>query len=212
MTHWQTWFQDSVDQSGDTIASAHYDSDRSFRLNQRAVLDRLGDIRGQTILDVGPATGHFAQPLTQHNQVIGIDFVGDMLTYAANKGLIPVQGDGMQLPMPDASVDVVICVGVLQHVSDPAAFVRELLRVRKPNGQVFIQTLNRQSLVRWLYFLLTREVQIMPTFTIAQVAAYIPHNNVDAATLYYPLPLYRWVGVRPFVSQYLSTSFVLHVA
>jgi ubiquinone/menaquinone biosynthesis C-methylase UbiE len=213
MTDWQRWFQSSVDHSGDTIASAHYDSDRSFKLNQRAVLERLGEVRGQRILDVGPATGHFCQPLTAHNEVIGLDFVGTMLHYAANKGLIPVQGDGMQLPFPTYSMDTVICVGVLQHVPDPAALVRELLRVCHPSGQLFIQTLNRQSLVRWLYYQVTRETQLMPTFTIPQVAGYCqavdPALRLDAATLYYPLSAYRWVGIAPRVSQYLSTSFVL---
>lgn len=216
MTEWRTWFQRSVDESGDTIAAAHYDSDRSFRLNQRSVLERLRGIKGQWILDIGPATGHFCQPLTHDNRVIGVDFIRDMLKFAQGRGLIPVQGDGLHLPFGTASMDVVICVGVLQHIDQTDAFLQELLRVRRPDGQLFLLTLNQQSVVRFIYNTVTRHPQNMHTHAIGDLAArlrrFAPSSQIDAATLYYPLPAYQWVGVKPWVSQYLSTSILLRVS
>jgi ubiquinone/menaquinone biosynthesis C-methylase UbiE len=38
------------------------------------------------------------------------------------------------LPLPNASVDVVICDWVLEHIDDPPGFVSELRRVLKPGG------------------------------------------------------------------------------
>src|SRR5690606_32632375 len=110
--NWREWFQQSVDERGDSIAASHYDSDRAFLIRQRAVLEWLGDVRGLRILDVGPGAGHFCQPLTAHNQVIGLDFVPTMLTYSAQKGLLPVQGNGLELPFADKTFDALICVGV----------------------------------------------------------------------------------------------------
>jgi ubiquinone/menaquinone biosynthesis C-methylase UbiE len=213
--NWQEWFQEAVSESGDSIAASRYDSVRSFRLQQGLILNRLGPVKGRRILDVGPATGHFAEALTAHNTVIGIDFVADMLGFAAQKGLLPVQGDGLALPFPDQSMDVVICVGVLQHISQPEAFLRELLRVKKPGGQVFLLTLNQQSLVRWLYYKLTPHTEMMHTYRLGDLLALCqrlaPGDQVEGACVYYPLPLGRWLGPRPGLSRYLSTAIAVRV-
>lgn len=44
------------------------------------------------------------------------------------------------LDVPDESADVVICLSVLEHVDDPAQAVRELYRVVRPDGVVFVTT------------------------------------------------------------------------
>lgn len=215
MTDWRAWFQQSVDSSGDSIAASHYDSERSFRVRQRAILNWIGAVRGLNILDVGPGAGHFSQPLTVDNRVYGVDFVPDMLAYCANKGIAPIQADGLRLPFPSASMDIVICVGVLQHIDDTGAFMAELLRVRKPDGQLYLDTLNADSLVRKLYYALTPHEEFMHTYKMPDLMrrfrALAPSTAVNGATLYYPLPGYRRVGERVGLSRYLSTAFVIRV-
>lgn len=44
------------------------------------------------------------------------------------------------LPLPDASFEVVLCTQVLEHCDDPAAAVRELRRVVAPGGRVLAST------------------------------------------------------------------------
>ena len=46
--------------------------------------------------------------------------------------------DGNPLPLPDASVTRVICMEVLEHVDDPAAFMAELVRVGQPGARYLI--------------------------------------------------------------------------
>ena len=50
-----------------------------------------------------------------------------------------IVGDIHAIPMADASVDGVMCRSVLEHVERPADAVREIYRIVKPGGMVFIQ-------------------------------------------------------------------------
>jgi SAM-dependent methyltransferase len=74
------------------------------------------------------------------------------------------------LPVPNASFDVVLCTQVLEHCDDPAAAVRELRRVTAPGGRVLASTHGVQvyhpspeDLWRWTHAglrrLFEREVQ-----------------------------------------------------
>jgi SAM-dependent methyltransferase len=47
---------------------------------------------------------------------------------------VDLVGDGLNLPLADASVDTVTCNAVIEHVRDPVALVTEMHRVLKPGG------------------------------------------------------------------------------
>lgn len=51
--------------------------------------------------------------------------------------------DGGHLPLADASVDLILSDFVLEHVSDPPAFVAEIHRVLKPGGWFCARTPHR---------------------------------------------------------------------
>ncbi len=49
-----------------------------------------------------------------------------------------IVGDIHALPLPDESVDAIVCIAVLEHVEEPQKAVREMHRVLKPGGYCFI--------------------------------------------------------------------------
>lgn len=59
-------------------------------------------------------------------------------------------GDATHLPEPDETFDALFDFGVLHHVPDWRAAVREVRRVLKPGGHFFFEEVTRQALERWV--------------------------------------------------------------
>ena len=56
-------------------------------------------------------------------------------------------GDDRRWPLDDASVDLAVSDFVLEHVTDPGAFVHELARVLRPGGVFIARTISRRSIL-----------------------------------------------------------------
>ncbi len=57
------------------------------------------------------------------------------------------------VPFPDAHFDLVLSVEGIEHLESPAAFVRELVRVLRPGGQLILSTPNVLNVAsRWRFF------------------------------------------------------------
>ena len=55
-----------------------------------------------------------------------------------------------RLPLDDASVDTAAAIEVIEHLENPRAFMRELVRVTRPGGWIAITTPNQLSLLSLL--------------------------------------------------------------
>lgn len=92
-------------------------------------------------LDIGCGTGRITQRLaakTKH--VIGMDLAFGMLDYAKQqlvgaKSINWLQGDAEDIPLADASIDMVFSTMALQWCSDQNRVMSELQRVLKPGAQ-----------------------------------------------------------------------------
>jgi SAM-dependent methyltransferase len=101
----------------------------------------LPDWREKTILDAGCGTGLILKQLGNPGKNIGVDLAPEAISFCQERGLTNVrEGDIVALPFADASFDAVICSSVLYHqwVNDVAGAVRELGRVLRPNGLLFV--------------------------------------------------------------------------
>lgn len=110
----------------------------------------VGDWRGKSVLDLGCGGGFMAEPLARQGaRVIGVDpsapAIAAAQRHAEENGLsIDYRvGTGEHLPVDDSSVDIVVCVDVLEHVRDLDAVIGEIRRVLKPGGLFLFDTINR---------------------------------------------------------------------
>lgn len=99
-------------------------------------------------LDAACGTGrHTARLVELGHQVIGLDTSEAMLAIAREK--VPSAdlrvGRLEELPVDDASVDLVTCALALTHVSDLGPVMREFARVLRPGGRVLISDIHPQA-------------------------------------------------------------------
>jgi Methylase involved in ubiquinone/menaquinone biosynthesis len=112
------------------------------------VLDRVLPPVPASILDVGGATGVYAEPLAAMGyRVHLVDPVPEHVLEASGRpGVTAEPGDVRDLPVPDASVDAVLLLGPLYHLtarSDRVRAWREAARVLRPGGIVVAATISR---------------------------------------------------------------------
>jgi len=58
--------------------------------------------------------------------------------------------DLFSLPLAEASLDMLLCCEVVEHLPDPQAAIAEMARILKPGGYAFITTPNPENLVERL--------------------------------------------------------------
>ena len=117
--------------------------------------DKHVDWSGKTVLDLGCAGGFMAEAIAERGaEVTGIDPAKDAVeaarAHAGQTGLAIRYdvGVGEKLPYDDAAFDAVVCVDVLEHVSDLQQVLHEVARVLKPGGLFLFDTINRNPIAR----------------------------------------------------------------
>ena len=116
---------------------------------QYDVVKGLLDLRsGDTVLDVGCGTGAavrvFGQIVGGSGKVIGIDNSKTMIAEAKKRSRLkqlPISfriADAHHLPFSDNYFDRVFALRVFEIIEDPVQALREMLRVTKPGGRIFV--------------------------------------------------------------------------
>jgi len=86
------------------------------------------------LLDVGCGTGSFLSSVSGFDR-LGLDYFQSALQFHRTRGdWLLVQGSATDLPLADASVDVVTALDVLEHLDDDTRAVSEIRRVLVPGG------------------------------------------------------------------------------
>ncbi|HZI56197.1 MAG TPA: class I SAM-dependent methyltransferase [Verrucomicrobiae bacterium] len=108
--------------------------DATRREELQWVLDRYRDlIAGKDLLEIGSGTGAQLKTLSCIcKSAVGIE-VADSL-YAPHRVMDIRQYDGINIPFPERSFDVIFSSHVLEHIKNEDAIYREMHRVIRPNG------------------------------------------------------------------------------
>ena len=97
-------------------------------------------LAGKLVLDAGCGSGRFSEiALKLGASLIAVDYSSAVEASKQNLSgpdKLIVQGDLAALPVLDQTFDYIYCIGVLQHTSEPARIVKELLRCLKIGGEI----------------------------------------------------------------------------
>ena len=121
----------------------------------QAVLDKLAGCPGGRVLDVGAGSGALARKLKAFGHETAMcDCLPASQWADHDAGAYTPCDLNTGLPYPDESFDYIICLEVIEHMENPLALCRELKRVLRKGGRLFISTPNILSLKSRVKFLL----------------------------------------------------------
>ena len=91
-------------------------------------------------LDVGCGSGALLQEFVEREvHCVGFDRSQAIMAYNNDRGIFPgFVGEVDHLPLADSSFEMLTCLGLIEHLPDPVAALRELLRVMVPGGRAII--------------------------------------------------------------------------
>jgi SAM-dependent methyltransferase len=105
---------------------------------------RHGSLAGCRLVDLGCGPGYYTAALRARGaEVIPVDNSDHELGDAPPEGAL--LADAEALPLPDGTVDGVVCSNLLEHTPDAEAVIREIARVLRPGGWAYVSWTNWYS-------------------------------------------------------------------
>jgi len=121
----------------------------------KAMAARFDIKAGATVLDVGTGTGIFVpyllEKIGREGKLVCLDFAEEMLKIARAKGfkgnVSYLCADIENNHLADESFDAVVCYSVFPHFNDKVKALKEIYRLLKKDGKLFIcHTSSRQAI------------------------------------------------------------------
>jgi SAM-dependent methyltransferase len=119
----------------------------------------VGSIEGRTVLDYGCGDGQNCLILAAKGaRVKAIDISPDLIAIAKRRMAVNgltgkvefIIGSAYEVPVPEASVDLVLGIAILHHL-DLESASKEVWRVLKPGGRaIFVEPVRSLRIIRWI--------------------------------------------------------------
>lgn len=121
------------------------------KINGQYIDEIISKAQGR-ILDVGCGNGHFLLPLKDKGfEVYGIEINPESVEICKELGLKAICGTLEEAKFPNEFFETIIMSQVLEHLPSPKASLKEIFRILKPGGKVFIYCPNAQSYLARLF-------------------------------------------------------------
>jgi len=117
-----------------------------FRAETGEIFTGFAVERDDVLLDAGCGNGAIAEFCAQRGAHVifadidpaRVEATARLLAKSPARALTPLVSDGNPLPLEDGIATKVISLEVLEHVDDPARFLRELVRVGRPGARYLL--------------------------------------------------------------------------
>jgi len=122
------------------VEKAHWYNIGKREFVRRWILKAGPPKKDEVLLDCGAGTGLFAKEMEAHCQVLALDALEPALELLRQR-LRPdqvIQMTGKDIPLPDASVNYLTALDVVEHIEDDVTAVQGFHRVLKPGGVTVI--------------------------------------------------------------------------
>jgi len=128
-----------------------------YEMISAAMVER--GLTGGRLLDVGCGIGTLAGALPRGDfHYVGVDVVAHP-AFPPGLELVRANLDREPIPLPNDSADIVVSAETIEHVENPRALMRELVRLLRPGGWVFVTTPNQLSVASLLCLVARGEFQ-----------------------------------------------------
>lgn len=191
----------------------------------RFILSQLGDVRDQSLLDLGCGAGENSVYFAMKGaHCIASDYSPGMVDVAlqlADKNGVQVEGkviNAMAIDFPDNTFDIVYASNLLHHIPDPKQTIREMHRVLKPGGKAcFWDPLKHNPIIN-VYRRMATEVRTddetpLDIGIVNFVRSQFSHTVYDTfwiATLWIFLSFYLIEKVNPNDERYWKKIIIEH--
>lgn len=171
------------------------------------ILEKLSIGPDDVVIDLGCGVGDYTKAVSNLSKQVG---GYDLDTAAASRKYAGIRFFKLDfdqpIPLPDASVDKIVSINVIEHLEDWNFFLRECHRVLRPGGAIALSTANRDFLMHGVHYDATHlhEWTLDEFVRITQTYFLTLHARKDCAMFnYYPLnqllrfflkPDLTWIG------------------
>ncbi|NBI05848.1 class I SAM-dependent methyltransferase [Senegalia massiliensis] len=143
------------------------------KVETKCAFDLFKPFKGMKVLDIGCGTGNFSIRLKELGcEVIGVDISDEMLNVARKKAkeknldIDFLNMDIYNLEFDNESFDAVFSMAAFEFIKDTKKAIDEVFRVVKPNGQILVGTINKDS--SWGKLYLSEDFQKNSVFKHAE--------------------------------------------
>jgi len=122
------------------VEKAHWYNIGKREFVRRWILKAGPPKKDEVLLDCGAGTGLFAKEMEAHCQVLALDALEPALELLRQRFRPEqvIQITGKDIPLPDASVNYLTALDVVEHIEDDVTAVQGFHRVLKPDGVAVI--------------------------------------------------------------------------